>query len=320
MRSDKPILTLVDEFLANQDIMKNSRQKYRDNMNIFITWLSINGDVRNPLRSDIIRYKEYLVNKGRTAQTVDNYLSAVRQFFRYLEQNDIYENISAGVRSPRMSKEYRKDHLTQDQVCNLLSSIDRSSTSGKRDYAIINLMVRTGMRCVEVCRLDFEDINVENNQWVIAIQGKGRTDKDRILGITDKIVDPIREYLQERDYKERDPLFVNHSIASHDTRIREVTISMMVKKRLRAIGINSPKISAHSLRHTAAVTALTAGASVYDVQQMLGHRDVKATSIYLLSIAQAETRKGTAVRLLDKAFNLPEIIYKNNHLTMVEHG
>lgn len=316
MRTNKPILALVDDFLSDADIRDNSRKKYHDNMRIFVDWLMKNGDVTNPQRSDIIRYKQWLMDSGRKAQTTDNYLTTVRQFFCYLEEKGIWEDIAAGIRSPRMSHEYRKDHLKPDQVNRLLASVDRSTICGLRDFAIINLMVRTGMRCVEVRRLNMGDIRLEDDTWMVCIQGKGRMDKDRILGITPKVVEPMIDYFETRDNQAgSEPAFLNHAYVSRGTRITELTISKVVKRQLRRIGIDSKKISAHSLRHTAAVTALGAGASIYDVQRMLGHRDVKTTSIYLLSIAEEQGRKGTAVRLMDDVFKEPQKSQENGQIT-----
>ncbi len=292
----------MDDFLANQDIRENSRKKYRDNMHVFIGWMTRNADVRDPQKSDIIRYKEYLLGLGRAPSTVDNYLASVRQFFAYLAENDIHKNVAIGVRSPKRSREYSKDSLKPIEVNRLLGSINRSTTNGLRDYAIINLMVRTGMRCIEVARANVRDLRLEDERWIFYIQGKGRWAKDRALGVTPKIVSPIAEYIEAHSLQESSPLFLNHSYVSNNTRITTVTISKIVKKYLRAMGIDTLKISAHSLRHTAAITALKNGADILAVQSMLGHRRVETTMIYQRSIEEERGRDGTAIRLMDDAY------------------
>jgi len=309
MRSDKPILQLMDEFLANQDIRENSRKKYRDSLHIFIGWLTRNADVVNPQRSDIIRYKQWLLDSGKASMTVDNYLVSVRQFFRYLEDCNVYDNIAAGVHSPKRYQGYRKGYLKPADVNRLLNSINRDTIQGKRDYAIINLMVRTGMRCIEVSRADVQDLYVEGDHWIIEIQSKGHFEKDRPLGLTNKVVAPIKEYLNDLyDISESSPLFSNHSHVSKN-RITTLTISKVIKKYLRAIGIDSIKISAHSLRHTAAITSLRAGATISEVQHMFGHRSPNTTMIYLRAIEEELRREGTAVGRLDDAY---EIAKKND--------
>lgn len=301
INSDKPILTLMDEFLANQDIRENSRRKYRDNLHVFIGWITRNADIRNLQKSDIIGYKTWLINSGRTPSTVDNYLAPVRQFFRYLADEDIHKNIAVGVTSPK-NEGYSKGYLKPEEVMKLLASINRNTPQGLRDYAIINLMVRTGIRCIEVSRSDVRDLRIEDERWMLYIQGKGRWGKDRALGVTNKIVAPIAEYIEENELKENSPLFLNHSYVSRNTRITSLTISKIVKKYLRSIGIDTKKISAHSLRHTAAITALKSGADILSVRSMLGHRKIETTMIYQRAIEEERGRDGTAIRMMDNAY------------------
>ena len=302
MNSDKPILQLMDEFLGNQDIRENSRKKYRDNLRVFITWLTINADLSNLQKEAIIRYKNWLIDSGRTPSTVDNYLAPVRQFFKYLAECDIHKNITVDVRSPKKGSGYSKDYLRPDQVNRLLASIDRSTLYGSRDYAIINLMVRTGMRCIEVSRANVKDLRFEEDRWMLYIQGKGRWAKDRALGVTDKIVEPIIRYLGNPHLTQDLPMFVNHSYVSNHTRITTLTISKIVKKYLRTIGIDTIKISAHSLRHTAAITALKSGADLLAVKSMLGHSKIETTIIYQRALEEERGRDGTAIRLMDDAY------------------
>jgi integrase/recombinase XerD len=302
MNTDKSLLQLMDEFLANQDIRENSRKKYRDNLHVFIGWLTRSADIFNLQKNDFIEYKKWLIESGRTPSTVDNYLAPVRQFFKYLAECDINKNITVGVSSPRKSEGYSKDYLRNEQVIRLLACINRSTDQGQRDYAIINLMVRTGMRCIEVARADVRDLKDEEGRWVLYIQGKGRWAKDRALGVTDKIVSPIAEYITAHELSNDSPLFLNHSYVSKNTRITTLTISKMVKKYLRCIGIDTIKISAHSLRHTAAITALKSGADILQVKSMLGHKKVETTMIYQRALEEERSKDGTAIRMMDGAY------------------
>jgi len=298
----KPILALIDEFVANHNASTLSVSKYKQNLLMMVEWLTRNAEVKAPLRSDILRFREWMIQSGRKAHTIDAILASVRQFFKYLEDHGYYDNIAAGISSPKKSKKFKKDHLRPDQVRDLLASVDRSTVTGKRDYAMMNLMVRTGMRCIEVCRTNVKDMTIEEGTWIIDIQGKGRIDKDRTLGITEKVIEPIKDYLNTREVTENAPMFINHSYVSHDTRMTTLTLSKIIKKRLVGIGLDNSKLTAHSLRHTAAVNTLLAGATIFQVQQMLGHSDIKTTQVYLLSIAEDQAREGGPVRLLDNIY------------------
>jgi integrase/recombinase XerD len=237
MNTDKPILQLMDEFLANQDIRETARKRYRENLHVFIGWLTRNSeDLHNPKRYEIINYKEYLIQSGKAATTIDAYLVPVRQFFKWLEEEKIYDNIAAGIRSPRRYAGNRKDYLQADQVDELLSCISRSSITGKRDYAIINLMCNTGMRCVEISRMDLMDIKPSKDGFNVAIQGKSHINKDRSVTIPNEVIVPVLNYLSDRpdlDENTNPPMFVNHSYCSPNTRFTRYSISKIIKKYLR---------------------------------------------------------------------------------------
>jgi integrase/recombinase XerC/integrase/recombinase XerD len=304
MNGNKPILQLIDDFLANQDIRENSSKKYKDNLIVFIGWLTRCADITNMTKQTIIAYKAWLINSERSPSTIDNYMAPVRQFFKYLAENDIHKNITVGVKSPKRGQGYSKDYLKPEQVNRLLASINRGSTQGLRDFAVINLMVRTGMRCIEVARANVRDLRLEDERWMFYIQGKGSWSKDRALGVTQKIVGPIAEYIGDHQLQEDSPMFLNHTYRSNNTRITTLFISKTVKKYLRGIGIDTVKISAHSLRHTAAITALKSGADLLAVKSMLGHSKIETTMIYQRAIEEERARDGTAIRLMDNAYQI----------------
>jgi integrase/recombinase XerC/integrase/recombinase XerD len=305
MKTDLPILDLIDEFLENIDIRDASRRRYRENLKVFVVWMTKNSpDVRQPRRAEIINYKEYLIKSGKALTTIDTYMTPVRGFFKWLESEGIYENVAAGVHSPKRYHGYRKTYLQAQQVMQLLAAIDRSTIVGKRNFAIINLMVRTGLRCVEVSRMNWHDILVRKKGYTLLIQGKGRLIKDRELNVTDDIMTPIFEYHIERREAEGidHPLFVNHSYYMKEERISRLTISKIIKKYFRMINIDDKKMTAHSLRHTAAINAIKAGAKIPEVQSMLGHVNSQSTDIYLRALEAESAEEGTAVRLLENYY------------------
>jgi integrase/recombinase XerD len=301
MNGDKPILQLMEEFLENQDIRDTARKRYRENLKMFITWLTTHADdIRNPKRSDVINYKEDLIRSKKAVTTIDAYMVPVRRFFYWLEEEGIHDNIAAGIHSPRRYQGYRKTYLNADQVNDLLRSVSRATIAGKRDYAIINLMVNTGLRCVEVSRMDYNDILIGKNSYTMLIQGKGHLDKDRELKVPETLFVPVLEYLAERTIPDgsNPPMFVNHSYNAKGERFTQQSISKIIKRNLRRMDIDSPKITAHSLRHTAAINAIKAGAKITEVQAMLGHRNSSSTDIYLRALEAESIHEGTAVRLL----------------------
>lgn len=304
MKTDKPINQLVREFLSEQDVNENSRYQYKINLNQFIHFcVTSKLNPRALRRADIISYKSKLLKLNRSPSTIDCYLTTVRKFFAWLELNSIYDNIAAGVHSPKRYRGHRKNYLKVDQVKKLLASIDRTNVVGMRNYAVVNLMLRAGVRRCEVCRMKVDDVYLKENRNVMRLQRKGHLEKDQVLGITEKIMQPIHDYLLERkDLQSNQPLFMNHGPNGRGLGITPDALSRMVRAVLHACGIDDKRITGHSLRHTAAITSLRAGATIEQVQEMLGHTSIETTKIYISAIEDETRLNNPAVQALDSAF------------------
>jgi integrase/recombinase XerD len=288
MNSNLSLIALVDQFLSEVDAKPYVIKNYKWRLDKFINYMVKNKiDVRNPRRADIIHYKQALIDQGKTPPTVNTYLAPIRCFFAFLENRGIYENIAGGIKSPKESRDHRKDYLKPDQVAQLLKLINTDTLTGKRDYSMINLMLVYALRRIEILRLKIHDLKVENGNPVLYIQRKGRDYKEPIL-ILSEVNEPIQQYLKARkNYIDTDPLFGNHSYIKK-TSLSDVMFSKIIKKYLKQIN-DSKKLTCHSLRHSAAINLLKAGKSIYDVKELLGHSTVKTTELYLAAI-KAETR------------------------------
>jgi site-specific recombinase XerD len=299
----KHINQLIEEFLADHQGKPGTIKKYRVNLAIFIKWLTTNEiDHHSVTFANIICYISWLKKTGRSEATVVSYAVCIRQFFSYLDDVGLYPNVAKKLKASVKDQIFKKKPLRPSQVTDLLCSINRNSMIGKRDYAMINLMVRMGLRCCEVCRLDIGDFVIEEDQWLVRIQRKGREGKDDTQGMTLKVINPIQEYFSQREHPDKEPAFINHGYAADGNRMDPKTVSRIVKERLRDIGIDDPLITAHSLRHTCAVTAINEGTDIYNVSALMAHRDIKTTMIYLKYIKEETKKKGIAVHNIDKAF------------------
>lgn len=304
MKSDRTINQLIEDFLNDQDIKEGSRNSYRGNLNQFFRYLNfIKVDVRNPRKFDLITYKNHLLKSGKTESTINFYLTTVKQFFTWTELTGIYPNIATGVHAPKKYTGHRKKYLKPEQVKELLSTMPRQTISDFRNFAIVNLMLRTGIRRIEVHRMNVSDIFEKNGLYFMKLQRKGRNFKDQTLGITEKAVNPVYEYLSLRNSAKPDePLFINHSHHQPAARLNENTISVLIKDSLKAIEINDPAITGHSLRHTFAVTAIRAHITIPDLQKTLGHRNSQSTDIYLTAIDEETRTSNTVGKAIDTMF------------------
>lgn len=276
-------IDIVQEYIDTLDVKPKSRDTYQKALKQFMLYMD-SSNISQPTRSDILAYKAYLMDNYK-ACTVSSYMTAVKGLFAYLEAEKIFPNIANGIKGAKHQQGFRKDALTIDQAKRLLNSIDTSTIEGKRNFALINLLLNTGLRTIEAERACIGDIRQEGGEALLYIQGKGRDSKDAFVVLTDSTLYPIQKYLKARSIIDpKAALFASHSDRNDGNRITTRTISWIVKEALKAIGIDSERITAHSLRHTAVTFSLLAGATIQEAQAMARHANVNTTLIYAHNI------------------------------------
>jgi integrase/recombinase XerC/integrase/recombinase XerD len=275
---------LIERFITGIDVKIYSRETYRRQIKPFIESI-LNKYSLETLRfldqEDIHCYKESLIRSGKSSYTVSGYITVVRKFFAWLESKKIFPNIAKNIKGLKKPKGFRKDCLTLEQIRTALASFDTNTTEGLRDYALFNLLIRTGLRTVEVCRATVSDLRQESGEAILQVQGKGRDSKDGFVLLVDETLRPLRKYLASRGaLSEKDPLFSSTSNRTSGEPLKERTISWIIKEALRKIDIDDSRITAHSLRHAAVSLSIKNGASLIQAQAMARHSDPKTTMIY----------------------------------------
>ena len=104
--------------------------------------------ITKPTPQDVKNYRESLLAMGLRPTTVQNYLMAVKQFFKWTEEMGLYRDIAKNVRGLKLGTEHKKDYLTSKQAAAVLENIDRSTLKGKRDYAMLALMLTMALRTI----------------------------------------------------------------------------------------------------------------------------------------------------------------------------
>lgn len=294
------LVDLIEQFIAAQDVTPASRQTYKSSLMQFFSWFA-QKKITSPTRETILAYKEWLDAKGLRPFTRASYLVAVRKFFEWAETLKLYPNIAKGIKgAKRALKSHQKDSLTIDQVQVLLDSIDRSTLQGMRDFALINLLVRTGLRLIEIKRADIADLQLEGDEALLWVRGKGRDGKDEFVVLTAEALDPLLAYLRKRKAtKKNEPLFASLSDRNAGQRITIYSLSRLIKNYYRRIGINTRRITPHSLRHTFGVLSISAGASLYEVQLAMRHSAPTTTELYLGDIERVKRREAAPERKID---------------------
>ena len=278
---------LLSRFVSFIDAKPRTIESYARALKQFFRYLTERSIIA-PIRQDIIAYRDYLKSVHK-ATTVQSYIIAVKQFFKWCEVEGIYANVAQNVKGAKVDKKHKKDPLTSRQAQQVLKSINTTTETGKRDFAILSLMLTTGLRTIEVSRAKHSDIRTVGDYVTLFIQGKDRDEVNDYVKLAPEVEQAIRNYLKERGKIDKDaPLFASTSNNSAGERMTTRSISAIVKSRLIAAGYESDRITAHSLRHTAATLNLLNGASLEETQQLLRHSNINTTMIYLHHMDRAK--------------------------------
>lgn len=294
-------LSLVELWLKQLDLPSSSLATYRRNLRAFLRFVEQHGAPTTC--EDIKAYRESLKQRLKPT-TIQAYLVTLKQFFRWTAKQQLYPDLASGVRSVRIDRLHKKDPLSRDQVVLVLSHIERTSLRGLRDVALILLMATCGLRDIEVVRANKEDLQPQAAFVALFIQGKGHDEKADYVKVPASVYRALEAYLtaREKEAKRReeqrnpkrlpwsedeglkqessddredspahDPLFASLSSRNAGQRLTTRSLSRIIKQRFHAAGILSPRLTAHSLRHTAATLNLLYGGTLEETQQFLRH-------------------------------------------------
>lgn len=281
---------IINRWLASLDAKQTTIDTYRKAIKSFLSWTSQQGITR-PQREDILAYKRSLESEDKSTYTIGSYLTTVRRFFAFLEAEQLYPDIAKSIRGPKRPRGYAKEALTREQARRLVDSIDPSEgTTGLRDLALVNLLLRTGMREIEATRADVGDIGKEAGVLVLRVHGKGRDSKDDFVVLTADSYSPLADFLAARGKvnNNNEPLFPSYSNRNRNGRLTTRAIRRIVENRLERAGLKEERVSCHSLRHTCATLALLGGADVVSVKEMLRHENINTTMVYVHSLNRVQ--------------------------------
>lgn len=280
---------LFNRFIGYLDSSPKTVQTYKRAIKQFFKYIDKRG-ISQPTREDIVSFREGL-KEGHKASTIQNYIVALRLFFKWAEQERLYPDIANHIKGAKLSKDHKKDYLTSQQVKNILGSVDTHTAKGRRDYAIFALMVTGGLRDIEVHRANIEDLRALGDSTVLYLQGKGREDRAEYVKVPNEVEKSIRESLADRKNLEGDqPLFASLSNNNYGERISTRSISGIIKSVLINAGYNSDRLTAHSLRHTAVTLSLLGGNSLQEVQQFARHSSISTTQIYAHNLDRSKNQ------------------------------
>ncbi len=221
----------------------------------------------------IERYMAWLYDQGRRRTSQARHLSGIKSFYNYLLLGDRIDMLPTEfVESPKFGRTL-PDVLTVEEIDRIISVIDISTAKGIRDSAMLEVLYSCGLRVSELTSLRLGDLFF--GEGYIRIVGKG--DKERIVPVSSAARDKVQLYMERRKPRRdsEDTLFLNNR-GQALTRIMVFTI---IRKAALMAGIDK-RISPHTFRHSYATHLLEGGASIRQVQELLGHENIMTTEIY----------------------------------------
>jgi site-specific recombinase XerD len=239
----------------------------------------VNGDVRlGRLRPhDIVSFVERAVTKLslKRAKLLTTALRSFLQYARY--RGGIRLDLAAAVPTvANWSMTSIPRAILPAQVAQLLASIDRHSAIGQRDYAILLLLARLGLRSSEVLLLELDDFDWQAGSFSVRGKGGRRTE----LPLPNDVGKAITEYLRYgRPVSASRRLFLRGKAPIRGF-LGPSAIGSLVRNALRSAGITAPTNGAHQFRHALATQMLRHGASLTEIGEVLGHRRPQTTKIY----------------------------------------
>lgn len=261
------------------------------------------NDIERPTREDVKEYRDSLKENLKPA-SINLYMTAARLFFRWTAQEGFYPDIADHIKGAKLEAGHKKDYFTARQIKTVFETASGDTLQELRDYAILRLMATTGLRCIEVTRADIGDIRPAGNDTALYIQGKGRSEKTEYVKLTANVEAAIRAYLAARNVNDDNaPLFATTSNHSKDNgRLTARSISRIAKGYFVEAGFNSERLTAHSLRHTAATLNLLNGAQLEETRQLLRHHSLNTTLIYQHALERANNQSEQRIdRAIDNA-------------------
>ena len=260
-----------------KNLLSNSLIDYKEDFYEFLKSFPEINDTNLISKETLNKFVYNESVKGMKPKTIARRVSTIKNFFIFLETENIKTNIIDEVELPKINK-HLPSYLTIKEINTLLEYFKNNSLKNDknyRDYTIIFTMYSAGLRVSELCNLKIKNINTIDR--LIKVKGKG--DKEREIPINKDCLDLLNYYMKNIRNKnkiiDKEYVFLN----LYGKKISRQYIFMIIKEAAQKLNINK-EISPHSLRHSLATHLLANGADLRVVQDFLGHANIETTEIY----------------------------------------
>lgn len=272
MKREINITELQEKYLRYLDVTKNTVITYKTGIKGFINFLQ-ERRINEPTRENIIEYREFLREK-HSVKTVNTYIIALRNFFKFLSYEGLYPNIAENIKNLSDTNLHTREALTVEQCQKILDSV-----KNLREKTMFLLFLSCGLRVSELANIRLQDFEVKNDKLVLYVLGKGRSSRQDYVIIPNEMIDILKEYVME--YKVQNYLFTSVSYNKTNKRMASSSIRNIINDLYERNGLKKDTITLHSLRHTFATISIQSGMDIREVSNAMRHHSVATTEIYL---------------------------------------
>ena len=263
---------------VEKNFSKHTVTAYSSDILSFLIWLN-DRNIADVSYSVIREYLLYIQQFNYSKTTTARKIASLRTFYRFLYRERVIEtNPAIGVHSPKRGKSL-PEFLTETEIEQVLNNVKMDSPAGYRNRAILELLYATGMRISELSDLNFENLNLDENE--IKVFGKGS--KERIVLVSERAKKFLETYIKtvrylifkDENQSANSPVFINKT----GYRLQPQSVRLAIRDVVEKIEL--PKhVTPHVFRHSFATKLLENGADLRVVQELLGHSSISNTQIY----------------------------------------
>lgn len=281
---DKTIQAYKTYIRLEKNLSANSVEAYIRDVTIFENFVLRMYDVPPTAVEEYMveRFLTHLLERKHKKSSQARELSGVKSFFNYLLLTDKIENSPAEFISAPKSSRTLPDVLSVEEVERIIRCTDTTTTKGRRDRAMLELMYSCGLRVSELISLKLGDLFF--GEGYIRVLGKGG--KQRLVPIGRVAQEYVMQYLddrKERSSKESGSATTRSEeilfLSNRQSKLSRVMVFNIIRQATDAAGITK-SVSPHTFRHSFATHLLAGGASIRQVQELLGHENITTTEIY----------------------------------------
>ena len=284
--------TQLEKFIYYEEVILgksyNTIKSYKKDLLQFIEYIDKNEGIKDFDEVEIITFRSFIAylnsdsneNDEKSSSSVgkrsiNRKISALRTFFKYLNEQEIVKNNKVGYISMPKFEKGLPTVLNKDDIDKIRAVINTDKITGVRDRLIVELLYSSGIRASELIDMSEHMINMSERE--IRVIGKGN--KERITFFSQNAEKWLKHYidLKKRDYKNYDSsvIFVN----SRGEKLNSRSLRRLITDYAKKADINK-EVTPHVFRHSFATTLLNKGVDIRYLQELLGHSSISTTQIY----------------------------------------